>query len=203
MRDSKNYTMLSAGKARTITSTTDATPIVVTLATHGYSTGDVVTIMAHTTNTNANGTWVVTKVNANSFSLDGSTATGGGAGGAAGTLALASKVIDVQDFKHAVLSIDTDGGGDAAFTWKIAGAISEAIPDFADAQSTTNRYDYIDVIDLEDNASIDGDTGFVVAGADDHRLLQANVDGLKWLTIVCTAGTEGELTVEARLFTDD
>ena len=201
-RDSKFYTMLSAGKARTITSTTDATPIVLTLNSHGYSDGDVITIMAHTTNTNANGTWVVSAAATNTFALTGSVGTGGGAGGADGTLALASTVIDVEDFRHIVLSIDTDGGGDAAFTWKIAGSIAESIPDFADGQTVTNQYDYIDCIDLEDNASVDGDTGFIVAGADDHVQYQANTDGLKWITIVCTAGTEGELTVKGRLFTN-
>ena len=202
MRDSKFYTLLSDGKARTITSSTDAAPIVITLASHGFSTGDKVTIIGHTTNTNANGTWDITKVNANTFSLDDSTKLGDGAGGNDGCVADAAKKIFVQDFKIIVFAIATDGGGDAAFTWQIAGSLSEDAPDFSAPVTTTNMFDYIDAIDLQDHASIDGDTGFVVATADDYVFYQANVDGLNWITIAASAGTEGELTVTGRLFTD-
>lgn len=36
--------------------------------------------------------------------------------------------------------------------------MSDTAPDFSAAQSDTNRWDYIQVKDYEDNASIDGDT---------------------------------------------
>lgn len=67
-----------------ITSSTNASPIVVTAASHGYVTGDVVTIAGHLVNTAAVGTWIVTKVTDNTFSLNGS--TGNGVGGATGTV---------------------------------------------------------------------------------------------------------------------
>lgn len=66
-----------------ITSSTNATPIVITKAAHGLVTGDTVVITGHTTNTNANGNWEVTKIDDNTFSLDGS--VGNGVGGATGT----------------------------------------------------------------------------------------------------------------------
>src|SRR6185436_6338663 len=63
------------------TSSTDATPIVVlTSGAHGYSSGDKVVIRNHATNINANGDWTITVTDSTHFSLDGSTATGGGAG---------------------------------------------------------------------------------------------------------------------------
>lgn len=207
MRDEKFYTLLDAVAVRAITSSTDATPIVVTTsAAHGLSTGDVITIFGHTTNVAANGTYKITKVDADEFSLQtlaGADVAGSGAGaGANGCFALAAKRPLVADFKHAVFSIDTDGGGDAAMTIKLVGSVSEECPDFAKAQSPSNSYDYIEMIDYEDGAAIDGDTGFVVATADDHRIFEANVNGLRWISVVPTAGTAGEVTVRARLFSD-
>lgn len=72
----------TVGPGVAITSSTNATPIVVTATAHGFSTGDTVQIEGHHTNTNANGLWVVTVTGANTFSLNGS--IGNGVGGATG-----------------------------------------------------------------------------------------------------------------------
>lgn len=69
-----------------ITSSTNATPIVVTKTTHGLTTGDTVVVTGHTTNTNANGTWEVNVLTADTFELTGS--VGNGVGGASGTFRL-------------------------------------------------------------------------------------------------------------------
>ena len=69
------------------TSSTNATPIVVTKVGHGLSTGDFVQITGHTTNTNANGMWKVT-VSGDTFTLFdlfGGNSVGNGVGGATGT----------------------------------------------------------------------------------------------------------------------
>jgi len=68
-----------------ITSSTNATPIEITTTTnHLLQTGDVVTIVGHTTNTKANGTWVVTRTANTTFTLTGS--VGNGVGGATGNI---------------------------------------------------------------------------------------------------------------------
>jgi hypothetical protein len=54
-----------------ITGATNASPIVVTSAAHGLTTGARVTITGVGGNTAANTTAVVTEINANTFSLDG------------------------------------------------------------------------------------------------------------------------------------
>ena len=201
MRDSKTYNLLAAGAPRAITSSTNATPIVVTTtAAHGLDTGDTVQIMGHTTNVSGNGIWVITKVAASTFSLDGSVGVGTGANGS--FTAPAPIVIDVQDFKVIVVSFRSDGGGDYAGVLKFAGAIAETPPNFGGTITVTNVYDFLDAVDLEDHASIDGDTGITTAGADDTRMFQINVDGLKWFTALHTEGTAGELTLEARLFSN-
>lgn len=64
------------GPSGAITGATNATPIVVTATAHGLATGDSVVISGVLGNTGANGTFVITKVNANSFSLNGSVGNG-------------------------------------------------------------------------------------------------------------------------------
>jgi hypothetical protein len=54
----------------------NASPIVITEPGHGRTTGDTVTISGVTGNTAANGTWVITVVDADHYSLDGSTGDG-------------------------------------------------------------------------------------------------------------------------------
>ncbi len=52
-----------------VTGATNATPIVVTSVAHGKLNGDMVTIVGATTNTAANGDWVVTAKTADTFTL--------------------------------------------------------------------------------------------------------------------------------------
>lgn len=67
-----------------IASSTNANPIVVTTAAvHGLTTGDVVEIAGHLTNTNAVGTWVVTVLTTTTFSIP---QAANGVGGATGTV---------------------------------------------------------------------------------------------------------------------
>lgn len=62
---------------RTVSGATNASPIVITTtASHGYVSGENVTIASVGGNTAANGAWVITKVSATQFSLDGSTGNG-------------------------------------------------------------------------------------------------------------------------------
>lgn len=60
----------------TITGATNASPIVITSAAHGLTTGARLTVASVGGNTAANGTFIITKVDANTFSLDGSTGNG-------------------------------------------------------------------------------------------------------------------------------
>ncbi|MFO0966754.1 MAG: LamG-like jellyroll fold domain-containing protein [Gemmataceae bacterium] len=60
----------------TVSAATNAGPIVVTSTNHGLATGDKVSITGATGNTAANGAWTVTVIDANTFSLNGSTGNG-------------------------------------------------------------------------------------------------------------------------------
>lgn len=59
-----------------VTGATNATPIVITSAAHGLSSGTRVTLSGVGGNTAANGTFTVTAITADTFSLNGSTGNG-------------------------------------------------------------------------------------------------------------------------------
>ncbi len=79
----KDYTFIHNPEF-SISSSTNATPIVVTVSGHRFSNGDKVLIQAHTINSNANGVWIIANVATNIFELSGS--SGNGIGGATGTV---------------------------------------------------------------------------------------------------------------------
>jgi len=108
----------------------------------------------------------------------------------------------VKDYQNIGLSYATDGWGDAAATVKFQGSIQEIAPDFSAAQSVTNHWDYIEVIDLEDGAAIDWDTWVAVATADDYRAFEMNTNGLMWVNARITARTAWEITVKGVWFSN-
>src|SRR6266480_5102768 len=71
-----------------ITSSTNATPIVVTSTAHGFTNGDLVYIADHLVNLAGNGVWKIANVAANTFELtnpvSGTNVVGSGVGGATG-----------------------------------------------------------------------------------------------------------------------
>ncbi len=82
-----------------VTSSTDATPIVVTLPTgHGFLAGDSITIAGHTTNVAANGTFVLSAASTTTVTLTGSVGSGAGAG-ASGTIVFSDPFYGVPDTK--------------------------------------------------------------------------------------------------------
>jgi hypothetical protein len=97
----------------------------------------------------------------------------------------------VDDFTHLILALDTTDS--AALTAKIKGSIQQTAPDFTASQSPTNQWDTIQIKDLQDGSTVNGDTGFAPAGSDDHRLFEINVNALRWVTVHVTAFTAGKL----------
>lgn len=205
-RDSKEYTIWNAVTPKAITSSTDATPIVVTATSHGFATNDLVMIFGHTTNVAANGVYRVVRVDANSFQLkdkDSGASIAGSAGGAgSGGIAIAApKIPFVQDFQHAILSFVT--AGTATLTIKVAGSIGKldgSCPNFGATQSASNPYNFIQVINLMDGGTVNGDTGLAVTGTDFNRTYEININALKYLTLIPTAFTQGNVTAKLQVF---
>jgi hypothetical protein len=69
--------------AGTVTEASNAAPIVITSANHGLTTGTYITVSGVLGNTGANGSFTVTRIDADTFSLDGSTGTGSWTSGGA------------------------------------------------------------------------------------------------------------------------
>jgi hypothetical protein len=217
MRNSVEYVIYNAITPQTATSSTDATPIVVTKTAHGYATGDLIVIQGHTTNVAANGIFKITRVDADSFSLQnpytGANVAGSGAGaGSNGIMCAAPKIPLVEDFRHVELEVVS--AGTATFTFKVAGSMGRLkanipagyggsdVPDFGATQSKTNPYSFIQIIDLVTNTAVDGSTGIVTAGTDIVKAYEVNTNGLKWLTILPSAWTQGNITVKLKAFND-
>ena len=63
----------NTGGAQNITGASNTSPIEITLTSHGYLNGDTVLMASVGGNTNANGTYTITKTGTNTFTLNGTT----------------------------------------------------------------------------------------------------------------------------------
>jgi hypothetical protein len=107
---------------------------------------------------------------------------------AAGANGIGTPIL-VVDFRHLILSLNTSGNASA--TIRIQGSVQRQRPAFGSAQSRTNPWDYLRITDLEDMSSIDGDTGIVLTGTDDHRQFEVETNGIVWLCPVISGFSAG------------
>lgn len=107
----------------------------------------------------------------------------------------------VPDMMHLLMTLSSSNN--ANFTIKFAGSYADTCPDFSAAHSDTNRWDYIQVRDMQNNAAIDGDTGVAFAGTDDVRQFEANVNGLKWICPIITAWSAGKPYLRLESFSNE
>lgn len=97
------------------------------------------------------------------------------------------------------------GAGDTV-TIKVQGTVGHAVPTWGSAQSVTNIWDYIQIVDLEDGSNVDGDTGITFADANDVRQFEINTNGLRHITCNITANSDtANVAITAKLsaFNDD
>ena len=102
--------------------------------------------------------------------------------------------INVKDWRHIIVPIATSNS--ANLTVKAVGSLSETCPTFSSAQSVTNMYDFIEMVDYQSGSLITGDTGIVFSGTDDYRLVELNTNGLEWINFRVTAYAAGKLTIK-------
>jgi len=195
-----------------VTSSTDATPVVVTATAHGLLTGDQVQINGHTTNIAANGIFRVVRITANTYQLkdinSGASIAGSGAGaGSSGVMVKAPKIILCRDWRHAVLSVETSGSFNGTF--KVAGSLGKLksddtgsngiTPNFGATQSKSNPYSFVQLINLDTAAGVNGATGVTSSGTDLHNMYEVNINALEYLSLILTAWSAGAITVKALL----
>lgn len=208
MRNSVSYEIMSAQGLSTANFTAATTDIITSNA-HGLLNGDRVVLT--TTNTLPAGlstgtVYYVIEKTTNTFKLAATPEgpaidiTDTGTGTHTFTEHDIGKNIFCADFRHIKLEIGTSNN--ANLTFKVVGSDSEDCPDFSAAKSVSNNWEYIGVIDREDGSPIDGDTGISFAGTDDYRQLTVNADGLRWVNIIITAWSAGDITAKATLYTN-
>lgn len=100
----------------------------------------------------------------------------------------------VEDFRHVVIHVATDGG--ATMTVQFQASIMEDEPNWEQSQSQDNKWEYVQVVDLADRSSIDGATGFSVSGSDDNRLFEVNTNLIRWFNARVTGHTGGDVDVD-------
>lgn len=93
------------------------------------------------------------------------------------------------------LSVHTTNSADMTVQFPVSD--DETPPDVTAASSATNDFEYAQIIDLEDGSALDGDTGFVPTGTDQHRKFEVNMNGGKWIIPHITAWTAGNVTIKA------
>ena len=107
----------------------------------------------------------------------------------------------VDDYDHIVF--DVSCYNNSTLTVKFGG--SDSVPDdvnFANAQSVTNHWDYIQMINLMDGSSISGDTGFSCAGSADYVRLVVNDDLVTTINAYVSSYTAGTTTVKIKYNTN-
>lgn len=213
-RHTQKITLFNAVTPVAVMSSTDATPIVVTATAHGFVTGDRVLIFGHTTNVAANGIFKVTVLTANTFSLQdefsGASVAGSGAGaGSSGVCVKAPPLLLVSDFRNIVLQVGTSGT--ATTTLKVAGSAGKPdsastfepgnprkdVPNFGATVSPSNPYSFLQLINLDTAAAVNGATGIAVTGTDINNQYEVNLNLDKWLTVFPISWTQGAITVVA------
>jgi hypothetical protein len=93
----------------------------------------------------------------------------------------------VNDFKTILVSIAATGmGAGDTIVVKAQGSMEETAPTFSTAKSSTNKWDYVQMVDLQNGSTIDGDTGVTFSDADDVQQFEVNTNGLVWFTLNVT-----------------
>ena len=207
MRNVTDEQTLYLGTSKPQADFTAATTGTITSAAHGLVNGDLVHVTTTTTlpdGLSASTDYWVIESTTDTFKLsattDGPAVTIGDTGTGTHTFHLKGKVIYVGDWKNIGLSVNFITT--PTMTIKFQGSIADDAPDFNATQAYNNRWDYIEVIDVEDGTAIDGDTGVSCAGTADNRIFEANVSSLKWLTVAITAFTAGTLDIRISSFSD-
>ena len=178
---------------------TAAVTDIITATAHGLSEGDCIWVSSSTTlpaGLSASTNYYVRDITTNTFKVS---ATRGGAvvdvtdtGTGTHTYNLKGKVVMTSDYKNIELSFNT--ANSANLTLKIQGSDQDGV-DFNAAQSSTNRWDYLQIKDLEDMSSLDGDTGIALTGTDDNRNFEVNINHKKYTCAQVTTWTAGNVNL--------
>ena len=110
--------------------------------------------------------------------------------------AATGKIIQAEDWKFCLLTLSSSDTGN--FVIKFQGSMSDNAPDFSSARSVANRWEYIQVKDLQSGSTVDGDTG-VTWSADDVTRYETIFSGYKWICATISTYNTGKITLTVKL----
>lgn len=87
--------------------------------------------------------------------------------------------LDVSNYKTVVLQLRTKTS--AAGNLRFKASMSKTAPNFDASATSENPWFYVQVVNLLNNSSIDGDKGITLTGTDVVMGLEVNTNFIKWL----------------------
>ncbi len=106
--------------------------------------------------------------------------------------------IMVGDYENIIIYIAT--ASSANLTVNCQGSIADESPTWGDAASVSNKWDYVEMKNLQSGEAVDGDTGVAFTGTDGVEQYILNTSGLEWVNFVVTARSAGSVSVFAKPF---
>lgn len=207
MRQFTNEQFIFKVAAKPSQTFTAATTDIITSAAHGMIEGDCIWVSnsggALPTGLAASTNYYLRDVTTDTFKVSTSpngavvdiTATGSGTH----TYILKGKAIYVGDWQHVEANVYTASSSN--FTLKFIASNQDGV-DMNAAQSSTNRWDYVQLVRLSDEVSYNGTDGIVPAGTDVTENYEVNANGVKWVTAVISSYTTGNLNLTLRMWND-
>lgn len=115
------------------------------------------------------------------------------------TSAGVAKTIYARDFRNAIFDVVSAASADQVI--KFVASKQEDKPDFNSAVSATNRWQYVQAIDLNNGNPIDGTTGYTFAGVESKQF-ELNLNGEYWVGLYLVSGSAGSINSKV-LLTDN
>ena len=114
------------------------------------------------------------------------------------TSATQSVAYPISDYENMMLTLATANNWE--WTIKVVWSFQLDKPDFSQSADVDNQWSYISIRDLEDGTNIDGTTGITLAWTDVVASYLVNTPWLRWIGVVISAYTAGDITVSLNGF---
>lgn len=116
--------------------------------------------------------------------------------GTQSTVATVAKAILARDFRNAVFDVISTAGADQKI--QFVASKSETEPDFNSAVSATNRWQYVQAIDLNTGTPISGTTWYTFSWAESKQF-ELNLNADWWVGVKLVSGTTGSISTRIML----
>ena len=113
---------------------------------------------------------------------------------------LQCRMMKVSEFKIVNISMYT--ANNANFTVKLQGTneYDAANFNFFKAQSATNRWSYLQMVETDGGSKINGSTGTGPSGTDTFTMYEANINSVNWICLQFATVTAGSVEITATCY---